>query len=124
MEIKEKEQYLPEDQDLLQQLDAINLDTSGITLEQRKGKVSKLQIQAILRSRKQTTDNDKSNKRFTIVLGAFALIQILVAGFQFTLEAATSTNKILALCLAGVFIASIIWFVRQINKILEDKNLN
>jgi len=121
MDQNDKDKYLPEDQDILKELESVEYDTSGMVLEKRKAIISKLQIKAMLRGRKQAADTDSSNKKFTIMLGAFALVQILIAGFQFALEAADSKNVPFAVFSAITFLIVMFWFTRNIFRLLKDR---
>ena len=124
MENKDKEQYLPEDQDVLDQLSK-NLEgiyaREALPKENMKTEIESLQIKSILRSRKTMIDLDKSNKRFSIVLGIFALIQIIIAGLQFVLDVSTSTNKGLAIFLAVAFVIIMIWVIKEMEGLLKEK---
>lgn len=72
-------EYLPEDQDLLDELAGIGDMSTGSALSENQRKISAIHIKATLRSRKTAVDVDRSTARFSIILAAFAMIQIVIA---------------------------------------------
>jgi archaellum biogenesis protein FlaJ (TadC family) len=118
---KEKQQYLPEDQDLLTELESIGPLSTGQALEEQKKRVQVVQIKALLKSHKSMNELNKSTTRYSIILGAFALIQIMIILMQFILEASTSSNIWLSFTLVVTCAIFIIWMLLDLNKILKDK---
>jgi len=115
-----RSQYLPEDQDLLKELDSI-CASSGQVQSMRELEVSKIQIKATLRHRKTTSDYNKASRRFSIVLFAFAMFQLIIGWFQFTFTIITSQ----ALLVGGIFLlvcAGLIWWVmRRLDSEVKDE---
>lgn len=107
----DKKQYLPEDQDLIDQLEKIKEMTPGQTAEQHKKDLSSIQIKATLRSRKSMSNFDKSTTVFSKILIVFTIIQIIIALIQFSLSAATSGKPFYSLVLTLVLIGMIIWIL-------------
>ncbi len=79
MSDKPKEQYLPEDQDLINELSNIGETSTGTAWNHQVRRLNELQIKSVLRSRKTADEVDKSNTRFSIILVAFTMIQIVIA---------------------------------------------
>lgn len=111
-----KEPFLPEDKDLVDRLGKISrpetpFQTSDVEL-------AALQIEALLRTRKSYEDNGRVQDRFSWVLLAVAVLQIMLALLQLTYDifpADDLPGKI------GVFVISILgivgafyWMVRDI----------
>lgn len=69
--------------------------------------------------RKTMIDLDKSNSIISRILGIFALVQIIIAGFQLAFELSVSTNIGLAICIAIAFIVTMGWMIRRFNLISE-----
>ena len=105
MKTDKDDNLLPEDILLLKEFAEIGDLSSGAPLEDAKRKMLVIQTRAILRSRKTMIDLDKSNKRFSFVVGSFALLQLAVAVFQVGFDMATTTNKVIG------FIGAIVFFV-------------
>lgn len=116
----EKLKYLPKDQDLLDELYSIGEMSTGLALSKQQMKASEIHIKATLRNRKTMVDLDKSNKKFTIVIGVFALVQIFIAGLQFVLEVAIFPKKLLAIFVSVVFIAGIFWVFKLVDKTIKQ----
>jgi hypothetical protein len=87
------EQYLPEDQDLLGELEQIGPMSTGAALAEQKRKISEIQIESILRSRKTTADLSKSTDKYSIVLIAFAMAQIIIGFMQLALSVFPISSK-------------------------------
>ena len=117
-EIKDGNLYLPEDQKLLEELEASGALAVGTSSPNQAKHLQIAQIKATLRSRKSFDKADKSSTRFSKIFGVFALIQIVIALLQFTLEAGNAKYKwegfLLTIALA-IFLSIIIN--------LTDKNL-
>ena len=114
-EKNDKKQYLTEDQDLVDELESANV-RSGHLIDVQNYKVDSIQIKSILRNRKTMVDLDKSNKKYTIAIGLFALVQIVIAGFQLILDIKIFPDRRFAVFIALLFIGIIIWFTKIINK--------
>ncbi|HWH16610.1 MAG TPA: hypothetical protein VNU25_03435 [Candidatus Paceibacterota bacterium] len=84
--------YLPEDQDLLDKLEAIGPMSTGDGLADQQRRIQEIHIQALLRGRKSSADVDYSNKRFSVIIVAFTIVQIIVALAQFLLAANTGES--------------------------------
>lgn len=91
-----KNLYLPEDKDLLDELDSIGPMSSGFPLQEQKRKISTIQIKSILRNRKTAKDLDKSTTFFSLILMLFAAVQTIVVSLQFILQASEYENKFLS----------------------------
>ncbi|MDA8611333.1 hypothetical protein N9L18_00510 [Candidatus Pacebacteria bacterium] len=113
------DKYLEEDSDLLQQIGAIGPMSTGTALSEQQCRLSEIQIKSILRSRKTMIDLDRSNKRYSVAIGAFALVQILIAGLQLILGIDDSTNRYLAFFIGVAFLASILWLKINMNKLIS-----
>lgn len=124
MDTKEKKIYLSEDQDLLDRFNNIDIYTSGAGLEKAKHIVSKIQIESVLRSRKTTVDLDQSNKRFTLAIIFIAVVQLLIALFQFGFDVASSptTKSIIGgLSFMVVLVVMVYFFSKEFkNKFKDD----
>jgi hypothetical protein len=105
-------EYLKEDEDIVSQIEGPNsLDMDFL--------LKRLQIKATLRNRKSLVDSSKETKVFSIVLITFALIQFVVALFQFLFSVVISDNKIYGI-FSFVIICLFSWYVfnrtEKINK--------
>jgi hypothetical protein len=105
-EINKRNMYLKEDQDLIDRLNSVGVMSTGQVADQQKHEISSIKIEATLRSRKSMDDFDKSTSYFSKILGVFALIQIVIAIMQFSLDGLNSENKwlgfLFVLALAGL----------------------
>ena len=108
--MKKENQYLTEDQDLIDELNSIGIASTGQAFSQQQMKVDAIQIKATLRNRKSMSDMNKSTSRYSLILVIFAMVQIVIALSQFIFDAVTSEHKWTALSLAG-FMAFSIWFI-------------
>jgi len=70
---------------------------------------------------KSFIDFDKTTSKFSIVLGFFAIVQIVIAGLQLVLDIKIYPDKIFSIFIALVFILIIFWFTKQIDKIIDKK---
>lgn len=106
----EKEQYLLEDKDLLEQLDA---PTTGapVKASERMQELASLQIKAILRNRKTAHDLDASTKKYSFALIAFAIAQLVLGIFQFLFEAEFSGHEWVGLFYVVAAIILIVYVV-------------
>jgi hypothetical protein len=93
METNPDEQYLPEDKDLLSEVEAIGPASTGTGATTQSNKLIGIQIKAILRNRKTTQDLDASTRKYSFALIAFALAQLTLGVFQFTFEAEYSDHR-------------------------------
>lgn len=100
--------YLPEDQDLLDELEAIGPMSTGSALSEQQRKIEEIHIKALLRERKSAADVEHSNKRFSVIIVAFTIAQIIVALCQFLLEAQTVQNRWIAIGVSTLLIVGII----------------
>jgi hypothetical protein len=116
---KKDDQYLPEDKDLLEELSAIGPASSGRAEEERKNKLSSLQIKATLRNKKATHDLDATTTRFSIVLAAFAFIQVILGIYEFLFTAETSAHPYLGIFYVIVTCLLIYIVYREISKVLK-----
>jgi hypothetical protein len=110
---KQNSPYLKEDEDLLDELESINMDTTGTELEKRKYQVNKIQIKSVLRNRKTAVDLDSSNKRFSLAVILIAIIQLLIALFQFTFEVASAslTRNIIGGFILLMILAMVVFYL-------------
>jgi hypothetical protein len=67
-------------------------------------------------------DFDKTTSKFSIVLGLFALVQIIIAGLQLVLDIKIYPDAIFSFFIAIVFIIAIVWFTKQVNKMTDGSN--
>lgn len=82
-------EYLPEDQDLLDELEKIGPMSTGTALAEQQRKIKIIHVKALLRERKSAADVELSNKRFSVLIVAFTIVQIIVALCQFLLAVQT-----------------------------------
>ncbi|MES2223747.1 MAG: hypothetical protein V4469_02315 [Patescibacteria group bacterium] len=111
-----KEQYLPEDKDILDALDSIGEISTGIAFSKQQMKMNELQIKATLRTNKTMVDLDASNKKFSKVIAFFAIVQMIIAIFQFALDVSTSTEKGIAISIGVAFIIMMVIMFRTADK--------
>jgi hypothetical protein len=120
MENEKEEQYLVEDQDLLDVLEAIGPASTGTAATEQTHRLIAAQIKATLRSRKTSDDLICSNEKFSIALIAFALAQLILGLFQFLFDASTSTHQILgffyAIIAAGMVVYIFVLFLKDKKK--------
>lgn len=109
--------YLKEDLDLINEMESIGPMSTGTALSEQQRKIDVIQIKSILRSRKTMIDLDQSNKKYSLVILLFAIIQIIIAGLQLVLDIKGFPDKIFAIFIAIVFVASL-YFLKKI----LDKN--
>ena len=116
--MNKKDTYLSEDQDLLEELESIGAPRD--VFEGRERQVNEIQIKAMLRSRKTTVDLGKSTDRYSIVLVALTIAQIVIVCMQFAFDVTSSDSKILGLVLmvtALVIVGLITW---KFGKLIKD----
>jgi hypothetical protein len=114
--------YLPEDQDILEELEnkLLGIEVSSESLkEMRRDDLAVLQIKSTLRSRKTMIDLDRSNRKFTLVLMIFAMVQIFIAGVQFIFDILNSTNKGYGIGMFLLLLAIIIFISFKMNKLFN-----
>ena len=123
MDTKEKieDQYLPEDQDLLKEIDSIGPLSTGLALEEQKKRIQVVQIKALLRNRKSFDKFDKTTSIYTIILIVFAIIQIIVALGQFIFAASSYSNKWLSFLVVVAIVGMIFLVLKSFGKILKDR---
>jgi hypothetical protein len=118
---KDTDLYLPKDQELLNQFDRIDVRTTGMGLEKKKYEINRIQLESSLRNRKTMVDLDASNKRFSMAVIFIAVVQSLIALFQFGFDIAgsdTTINKVGGFILLGFLALFIYLFFR---KFFRDK---
>lgn len=106
-----KEKYLKEDQDILDQLDK----ERGMAVTSQI-EVSKLHIRATLRNRKSLEDLNKATQKFSILLFTVAILQLLLGLFQFGFSSLVSDNKWLGIFLLLVFVGVMYWLIKKSEK--------
>jgi heme A synthase len=83
----EEKQYLSEDKDLLNEIQAMGPSTSGVAETEKIHRLTIIQIKASLRQRKTARDLDESTRQYSLVLVAFALAQLALGVFEFLFNA-------------------------------------
>ena len=119
--MSKENQYLPEDSDLIDDLNSIGEVSTGLALSKQQMKASEIQIKATLRNRKTMVDLDKSNKKYSIVILFFATIQFVVAGLQLILDIKIFPDRIFAVFIAVLFIGAMYWLSRRMDNISLNK---
>lgn len=114
-----KENYLPEDYDLIDRLNKIGPMSTGLAADRQKQKMNSIQIEAILRSRKKMEEFDKSTTWFSKILGGLVLIQITIAVIQFGFEFLTTNHFIVGIVLLMLLICLIVYVGMNINNIFK-----
>ncbi len=114
-----KETYLKEDQDLLDELEKIRSMPLQSVSELQQRQIQEIQILSNLRHRKSFEDSSKSTDYFTKVLGAFAIIQIVIALFQLTFQVMDSNHKILAFFLFLIFVYLLYKMISNFDKFFK-----
>jgi hypothetical protein len=117
--MENKDQYLPEDQDLLDALQAIGPASTGTAATEQTHRLIATQIKATLRNKKATHDLDVSTTRFSIVLAAFALVQVVLGIYQFIFNAETSAHPYLGAFYIILICLLIYVIYREISKFWE-----
>ncbi len=114
--------YLPEDKDILDSLDTLGPMSTGTALSEQQRKLQELQIRATLRSRKTANSMSKSTTWYSIVLGIFAMIQIIIMASQFMFDAFTSDHQWVALGVTVVCVGLILLILKHFDpeKIVKD----
>jgi hypothetical protein len=112
-----KNQYLKEDQDILDELNSIKPFYVGQDHQQN---LASLQIKSILRNRKTMVNLDQSNKKYSRVIGLFAIIQIVIAGFALVLAIKNSPDETFSIFIGLLFIIILVWLVKEGDKIMSD----
>lgn len=113
-------EYLPEDQDLIDELAAIDDMSTGEALAKRERKISEIQIRAILRSRKTAVDVEKSTSKFSIILMAFAVVQILIAMGQLVYDFLDDYFSWASIAVAVLLLIGVVGTLRKADKALES----
>lgn len=121
--MNKKELYLPEDEDLMKDSDAIGPMSTGTVLEMQKHKMAQIQLAATLRSRKTATDLDRSTTRYSLTLIFIGLIQFIAICVQliFNFSDSNAPAWFKYLLLAGFVCFSIsvmIFFSKRIKEII------
>jgi hypothetical protein len=111
--------YLEEDEDLLDGMSSIGPLSTGLALEEQKRKIQEIQIKAQLRSRKQFAEYDKTTNKLSIILGVFALLQMVIALLQLLLQSAETKNKIMSIIVAIILPLSVFVITRGADKIIK-----
>lgn len=115
------EDLLPEDQILIEEFVTLGLLSEGSKLEEQKRKMLVIQTKAILRSRKTMIDLDKSNRRFSIVVGCFALLQVVIAVFQFSFDVMTESNKAIGYVAGISFFGCLFFMIYKMDRDIKNK---
>ena len=102
--------YLNEDNDLLDELGSMGPTAYGVGQADQSRKLLTIQIKSVLRNRKTADNLDKSTTKFSRVLILLAIVQILIAGFQFVLDAGTSQDKVYAFFVSAAFLG-LLYFI-------------
>ena len=115
-------EYLPEDQDLLDELKAQSEAVTTVDDSMQLRKVIAIQVMATLRNRKSLSKFDKSTSRYSKILIAFALIQIAVALCQFLYDIETTGHGWIAVGVLVLLIITIFFILRAFDpdKILKE----
>jgi hypothetical protein len=90
-------QYLPEDQDLLRDIEDVGETSIGSKWNKQQHRLNEIQIKATLRSRKTMEDFNQSTERYSYVLVFFAVVQAVVGICQLIFSFVTSNFKYVAL---------------------------
>jgi hypothetical protein len=69
-------------------------------------------------SRRYSERSNKSNEKFSRIIGVFTIIQIALAFFQFLFEVNNSNNKLLGICFLGIILISA--FIMMIKLKIEN----
>jgi heme A synthase len=85
-------EYLPEDKDLLDEVEGVGPSTSGVAETDKMHSLTVIQIKAALRSRKTAHDLDRSTSKYSLVLILFALVQVIIGIVQFVFDAEYSSH--------------------------------
>jgi hypothetical protein len=108
---REKDLYLPEDQDLLDGLKAY-----------AENDINVLQTRAFLRTRKTMVDLDKSNGKLQTTVLALALIQFVIGGFQLILQLVDAQDKHLVAFMVVALLGTMVWLGRSMTKVLNQED--
>jgi hypothetical protein len=100
--------YLTEDQDLLDELEAIGPLSTGRALSEQERIISVIQIKTMLRQRKSADDVEKSNTRFSIIIIAFTIVQMIIALCQFIFDIQTIGHGWIPLLVSSLLLAGVI----------------
>lgn len=111
-----KPDLLPEDEALMAEFLALGPLSTGSALEEQKRKMLVIQTRAVLRSRKTMIDLDGSNRRFSIIVGCFALLQVVIAVFQFGFDIMTESNKAVGIVAGVIFFGCLFYMLRKMDK--------
>lgn len=104
------ENYLPEDQDLIDELNAIQPMNPNQIYNTRQEQLAKLQIQSILRNRKSLADMDRSNTRFSRAFTALGVAQFVIAFSQLGFDIINSAHRLWGMVIF-LLLASFLFFV-------------
>lgn len=115
-----KKDYLLEDRDLIDELESIGPMSTGLALEEQKRKISEIQIKSILRNRKTSVEFNQATDKYTIILIAFAVIQIILTLLQLAVAASDLDNKTVGLFYI-IFSGLMIWVV--LKDFIKTKNI-
>ena len=123
-ETKERQKYLLEDQDLIEELESIGSVSTGTALEEQKRKILVVEIKAILKSRKSTKDAEIANIQYSNAILFFAGIQVLLALTQVLQFMLGNTVKyfnplaLIVLCVFNIFLQRI----KEIQQVVINAN--
>lgn len=113
------DEYLPEDQDLLDELEKIGPMSTGEATSEKQRKISTIQIKASLRSRKTASDLEKATGRYSLVLIIFTIALVVVAISQFVFDVVNSQHVWIGIGL----IALSVFFIGFLFKKLDPEEL-
>ncbi len=108
-------EYLPEDQDLLDELEKIGPMSTGIALAEQQRKINVIQIKSTLRHRKTTNDADKSARGYAFVVIVFTMVLFVVAISQLLFDVETSDHWIIGLSVLFLCAAFIVIIFKKFN---------
>jgi hypothetical protein len=118
--MNEKDNYLKEDLDLLNELDLIGPMSTGTALEEQKRKIDSIQIKTLLRTKRAYSEADKSNSRLSKAVFALTVVQVILAIAQFAFDIEnTSTNRIVNIIGLAVILIAIAIFLKKIEKEID-----
>ena len=117
MDNKNKEVYLPEDNDILEEIQALGMPS----MPRAERKFAELQIKATLRNRKTAHDLDESTRKYSMVLIIFALAQLILGMFQFLFDAQTSIHPWIGYLYVMAVASLIFYLFKLIFKEIDKK---
>lgn len=113
-------QYLKEDQHLLDELKSIGPLSTGIALEEQKRKIEIVHIKAFLKSRKSAKETEVSNTRFSNIILIFTVIQVLLGILQFTFSVITAEKNSLQQWIGIISLFGLLVCMRYLFKLIRN----